>query len=102
MVQQNKANKNATKGRGVKSAKIQKVKQTIVKGAKGAVKGARVGVAAAKLAEKMLNPVKVGKMVANAARGKGIVLPGSNYIGPGNPMGRKVKSKGDALAKKHD
>lgn len=64
--------------------------------------GAKVGIATAKLGSRLANPKNVYKMTKNAIRGKGIVLPGSNYIGPGNPMNRKVKSKGDALAKKHD
>lgn len=63
---------------------------------------AKVGIAAVQLGGRLLNPKNSFKMIRNAIRGKGLVLPGSNYIGPGNPMGRKVKSKGDALAKKHD
>lgn len=62
----------------------------------------KIALAGAKLAGRMLNPKNTGKMIKDAVRGKGLVLPGSNYIGPGNPMGRKVMSKGDALAKKHD
>ncbi len=58
--------------------------------------------AAAQLAARLANPFNAGKMLSNAAIGKGIVLPGSNYIGPGNPMDREVLSYGDFLAKKHD
>ncbi len=65
-------------------------------------RGARVAAATGRLAARVANPKNARKMISDAVRGKGLVLPGSNYIGPGNPMGRKVKSKGDALAKKHD
>lgn len=64
--------------------------------------GAKVGRAAVKLTARMVNPVNSTKMVANAIKGKGIVLPGSNYIGPGNAMDNPVLTKTDALAKKHD
>ena len=72
--------------------------KTAAKAAKG------VGSAAAKLAVQVANPVNIAKSVKN----KGITLPGSNYIGPGNRMvdkhGRplKTKGKGDAIAKQHD
>ena len=66
------------------------------------IRGLKIAKAVGKLGVRVANPKNVVKTVGNAVRGKGIVLPGSNYIGPGNPMGRKVKSKGDALAKTHD
>jgi hypothetical protein len=62
----------------------------------------KVAKAVVKAGARVANPKNQAKMVKNLAKGKGLVFPGSNYIGPGNPMNRKVKSKGDALAKKHD
>jgi hypothetical protein len=45
----------------------------------------------------------VAKVVTDAARGKGIVLPGSKYIGPGNSMKKGTpKTKADADAYQHD
>lgn len=78
------------------------IKKKARKVGKGIVKGAKVASAAAQLAARMTNPVGQARMAAGVARGKGLTLPGSNYIGPGNPMNRKIKSKGDALAKQHD
>jgi hypothetical protein len=97
MVQQNKSNKNASKG-----GRAVKKKGPDLSAKKKIVHGSKVAKATAKLGARMSNPKNIAKMVKNAAKGKGLVLPGSNYIGPGNPMNRKVKSKGDALAKKHD
>jgi len=75
----------------------------IKKIAKGAVKGVRVGVAATRLVKRMTNPINLGKMAAGAVSGKGLVLPGSKYIGPGNPMNRgKPTSSADAAARLHD
>lgn len=101
MVQSNRAVKNAGKG-GRKNERVKKVTKVAKGGVKKGVKAAKVAGATARLAARVLNPKNATKMVKDAAKGKGVVLPGSNYIGPGNPMGRKVKSKGDALAKKHD
>ncbi len=59
----------------------------------------------AKAAVKLVTKVAVGapKMVVNAARGKGLVLPGSKYIGPGNALNKgKPRGKADAAALKHD
>jgi len=71
--------------------------------AKPKKKQKNLGHAVLSLAGNVLNPVKVAKSVKKAVTGKGIVLPGSNYIGPGNEMkGQKTMSRGDALAKKHD
>lgn len=62
-----------------------------------------LGHAVANLAGNLLNPKKVAKSVKKAVTGKGLVLPGSNYIGPGNEMkGQKTMSRGDVLAKRHD
>lgn len=70
---------------------------------KGAWKVARVGSAAVRLTAKMINPINVAKMAHGAATGKGLVLPGSKYIGPGNPMNLgKPTSKSDANARLHD
>lgn len=98
MVRSSSSNKNAKKGRGILSKGITAVKKV---GSK--IKhGAKVAKATGQLAGRLANPKNAVKMVKDAKKGKGLVLPGSNYIGPGNPMNRKVKSKGDALAKKHD
>ena len=110
MVQSDRTIKNApASGREKKIKAIVKVKVPLQKGggggggiAAGAVKSAKVARATAQLAGRVLHPKNATKLVKNAIKGKGVVLPGSNYIGPGNPMGRPVKSKGDALAKKHD
>lgn len=62
-----------------------------------------LGHAVANLAGNLLNPKKVAKSVKKAVTGKGIVLPGSNYIGPLNEMKKqKTMSRGDAIAKRHD
>ena len=80
-----------------------KIIGTIKKGAGKAVYGAKVAGATASLAARVVNPLNVTKTVVNAARGKGVVLPGSNYIGPGNEMnGQKPTSKNDEAAFKHD
>ena len=70
---------------------------------KGVVKAGKVGVAAGRLVGGMHNPWNLGKMGVNAARGKGLVLRGSKYIGPGNPLDMgKPTSKTDAAARLHD
>lgn len=70
---------------------------------RGVVKAGKVGVAAIRLGAKMTNPVNIAKMGVNAARGKGLVLPGSRYIGPGNSLDAgKPTSKADAAARLHD
>jgi hypothetical protein len=111
MVQSNRPVKAATKigriqempRRPTKVKTIIKVKKKDAKKKAGGVTHAlKVAKAATKLAGRVTNPKNVVKMVGDVAKGKGLVLPGSNYIGPGNPMNRPVKSKGDALAKKHD
>jgi hypothetical protein len=66
-------------------------------------KGAKIGVAAAKLTAKLVNPYNRAKMVYKAVRGKGLILPGSKYIGPGNAMNKgKPRSSADAAAYRHD
>jgi hypothetical protein len=77
------------------------------KALKGAKSAAQVGLAAAKVVSKLTNPVTMGKVALGAARGKGLVYPGSTYIGPGNPLPKKgekhkAKSKADLAALQHD
>lgn len=65
----------------------------------------KVGIAktALKTAARVVNPIGVGKIVGGAIRGKGIIFPGSKYIGPGNSMNKgNPKGKGDAAAYQHD
>lgn len=62
-----------------------------------------VGVAAARLKARVSNPVNQVKFVKNAVKGKGFVLPGSKYIGPGNEMNKgKPVDLADANAYQHD
>jgi len=69
----------------------------------GIHKAGRIAYAAGDMAADVMNPVNRAKMYVNAARGKGLVYPGSNYIGPGNPIDNgKTTSKADANAKQHD
>jgi hypothetical protein len=80
-----------------------KITSGIKKGAGKVAHGAQVAGATASLAARVTNPYNVAKTAVNAARGKGLVLPGSNYIGPGNEMiGKKPTSKNDEAAFKHD
>lgn len=80
-----------------------KVSGGVKKAARGAIKAGKVGVAAARLGARLANPINQAKTVANAVRGKGVVLPGSKYIGPGNSLNRgKPKSSADAAALQHD
>lgn len=70
---------------------------------KGVVKAGKVGVAAARLASKVTNPINQAKFVAKGVTGGGFVLPGTKYIGPGNRMdlGKPVNAA-DAAAYQHD
>lgn len=62
-----------------------------------------VAKAARKVVKTMSNPKNQAKMIVKAAAGGGLVYPGSNYIGPGNPLkGQKEMSNADRLAHKHD
>ena len=55
------------------------------------------------LAARVANPVGKAKFISNAVRGKGFVLPGSKYIGPGNEMNKgKPTDQADANAYQHD
>lgn len=79
------------------------VPKPIRKVASGVGKIAGTGVAAARLAGKVANPLFVPQMAAKKALGLGITLPGSKYIGPGNPMQLgKPTSAADAAAYEHD
>lgn len=75
------------------SKKAKKI-SSIVKGA-----GARA-VAAGRLAGRVVRGAP--GIAAGAAAGKGIILPGTNYLGPGNPMNRPVIDEHDARAREHD
>ena len=57
--------------------------------------------ASAKLAW-MANPGNFISMYLSYRKGGGFVFPGSNYIGPGNPMNRSVTSRMDEFARIHD
>lgn len=71
--------------------------------AKGAKYAGEVGIAAGTLAARAANPIRKAKFVADAVRGKGFVLPGSKYIGPGNSMDKgKPVDQADANAYQHD
>ena len=77
-----------------------KTAKKIVKKAKY---GAQVAKSAAVLGMRMRNPVRQAKFVSDAVRGKGFVLPGSKYIGPGNEMNKgKPVDEADANAYQHD
>jgi hypothetical protein len=70
---------------------------------KGVKYGAQLAHTTGKLAKRVTNPHNAAKMVGNAALGKGVVLPGSKYIGPGNSMKKgKPTTKADADAYQHD
>lgn len=90
----------------VKNAAVSKVKGGVSKAKKVAKKVAYAGEVAgagAHLAARMANPVNRAKMAVNYARGKGMVLPGSKYIGPGNEMNKgKPVDQADANAYQHD
>lgn len=90
-----KKNNVASKIRGG----VQKAKQV----AKNVKYAGEVGVAGAKLAARVANPVRQAKFLIDAARGEGFVLPGSKYIGPGNRMNKgKPVNQADANAYQHD
>jgi len=56
-----------------------------------------------RLAKRVVNPRNVYKGVKNAIRGKGIILPKTKYVGPGNQMNLgRPRGKGDAIAYQHD
>lgn len=94
----------AKKGKQYVRKKMQSgLGKTAKKIGKKAVYATKVGRAGVSLARKVTNPVNQAKFIANAARGKGFVLPGSKYIGPGNEMNKgKPVDRADANAYQHD
>lgn len=83
--------------------KLKNTFRKVKKGVRLGVKVAKVGVAGARLYTKVSNPYNMAKMGVNAARGKGLVLPGSRYIGPGNSLNAgKPTSSADRAARLHD
>ena len=80
-----------------------KISRGIRKTAKKVKKAGKIGVAAVRLGGRLANPFNQLKFGADAVRGKGFVLPGSKYIGPGNSLDRgKPTSSADAAALQHD
>lgn len=80
---------------------VKKAGKKAVRGGKALVKGAKIAKAAHQLTTRTLKGTP--KMLYNAAKGRGMVLPGSKYIGPGNYMNKgKPRDKADAAAKQHD
>ncbi len=89
-------------GKAIKaiSARAPKSIQKVGGAVKGVLKRAK---AAGQLYGRLRNPKNQFKMVKNLVKGKGLTLPGSKYIGPGNPMNRgKPVDKADANAYQHD
>lgn len=82
---------------------FKKAGRTFKSGVKKGVKISRVAKAGVKLARRVTNPLNITKMSINAARGKGLVLPGSRYIGPGNSLNAGTPlSSADYAARQHD
>ena len=57
------------------------------------------------LLQDVSNPFELAKTAKNALKGKGVTLPKSSYIGPGNEVssgGKHAKSDADAAAFAHD
>lgn len=76
--------------------KLKKVKRKVTKGLK-------IAKAAGEVVGDVTNPYKMGKVIVGAAQGKGLVYPGSKYIGPFNPLNNgKPTSSADAAARRHD
>ena len=77
----------------------------MVKIKKRLLRTAQVARALGKVALTVNNPYKMGKVALRAARGKGVVYPGSAYIGPGNEIksgGKRATSGADRAAYQHD
>ena len=56
-----------------------------------------------KLARRLSKPKNLRNMMSEFIRGKGLVLPGSKYIGPGNEMNKGAPvDEADANAYQHD
>lgn len=89
------------------SGLLSKIGKTIKKQAKSSVKsitkGAKIAIAAGGIARDLTDPKKMGKVAADALDGKGLIYPGSKYIGPGNAMNKGTpNSTADAAAFQHD
>jgi hypothetical protein len=83
--------------------KFKNIFKPVKKVGKKVKKTALVTKAAGQLGARMMNPYNLGKMGINALRGKGLVLPGSRYIGPGNSLNAGTPtSSADAAARLHD
>jgi hypothetical protein len=66
-------------------------------------KWGKIGTAAGELASRLVDPKNQYKFLSDAASGKGFILPGSKYIGPGNSLDLGTPlSSDDAAAMKHD
>jgi hypothetical protein len=77
--------------------------RTVRKGVKKGVYAGKVGAATLGLAKDIANPVNQAKMIKGAIQGKGVLVPGSKYIGPGNAMNKgKPNSTADEAAYQHD
>lgn len=80
-----------------------KIPRPIRKGIGKVAHGIGTATAAVRLAGKVLNPLFLPQLAAKKALGLGITVPGTKYIGPGNPMNLgKPVNKADALAYEHD
>lgn len=80
--------------------KIKKIAKKTIKNIRHTAKVVRAGYGAAK---RLANPSNQAKMIGNALAGKGLVFPGSKYIGPGNEMNKgKPVDEADANAYQHD
>ena len=80
-----------------------KVGKILKKVGGGIRKKARITKAAGQLGARLARPSNQVKFLSDAARGKGLVLPGSKYIGPGNEMNKgKPVDQADANAYQHD
>lgn len=101
----NKMKKDTGKNGREKLNSALKIKPTTTTTTKRAkvLKVAKIAKAAAHLTAKLTNPYNVSKMLIDAGRGKGLVLPGSRYIGPGNSMNAgEPLSSADRAARLHD
>lgn len=88
--------KQRRKPKPIRTRDLPKLSQKIVKGTK-------VAKAAVKLGSEALNPLNYAKMASSALRGKGLVVPGTKYLGPGNPLQSGAPtSSTDRLARIHD
>lgn len=75
-------------------------KKTVAQKVKKAYRVARAGY---KISKRVLKPRNIKKAMKDYKEGKGLVLAGSRYIGPGNPLNAgEPLSKDDANAKQHD